>query len=124
MTDFKQKQPAISGHTIRLTCLFFLGAVLVVLHGVLLPWYASRVRLQPGTRYLVPGSRMAIQWHQDARLEMDIAAYPFPQSLASRARQRCDRPMYGFVGHLMASAIAELLPAAARDPDLYYRLGG
>lgn len=97
---------------------------LAMIHGVFLPQYAQHVRLQPGTRELIHDSWIGIQWHQDARLEMDIAAYPFPQSIAGRARQRCERPLYGLTGHLLLNGLARLWTALNDDFDLRYRVGG
>ncbi|HIE10019.1 MAG TPA: hypothetical protein EYP62_00210, partial [Kiritimatiellae bacterium] len=114
----RQRLPPI--HWVLIT----IASGLVMAHGVLLPQYARHAHLQPGTRELVPKSWIAIQWHQDARLELDIAAYPFPQSLAGRVRQRCERPLYGLTGHLLLRGLARFWKALDDDFDLSYRVAG
>lgn len=73
---------------------------LVVVHGIFLPNYAHNETPQPGTLRLIRGNDIGLQWHQDARVEME-SARDFPRQLEGRSRMRRNRPVYSGVGSLI-----------------------
>ena len=85
---------------------------LVVIHGLFLPEYAHNETPQPGVLRLFRDSDIGLQWHQDARIEME-SARDFPRQLAGRSRMRRNRPVY---------SVAPLAGDAARTRDDQARL--
>lgn len=89
-----------------------LGAAAVTLASAWLaprgPWYAER---EGRILYPVPGARLSAQWHEDTRIEVQLAG-AFPDALSGGSRQRTNRPLYAGVANFGVRL------ACAMDPTL------